>query len=78
MKRVPSITEPEDLRPSCLVELERLYDEPKLWVRCVGSPGAADRRYMQALGLLEQEDDFWRITYEGAVIVEKHRGKVEA
>lgn len=63
---------PDDLRPSALVELERINKamaEGARGLECAGSRGSTDRHSLLAMGLVEREGELWWLTPEGAEVL---------
>jgi hypothetical protein len=64
---------PDDLSPLVRNELllinEMMVKGRTFTVQRKGSPGAAERRYLLALGLVDRQHDAWTITSEGAEVI---------
>jgi hypothetical protein len=64
---------PNDLSPLVRNELllinELMVKGRTFTVQRKGSPGAAERRYLQALGLADRAGDQWALTPEGAEVI---------
>jgi len=65
-----SVTMPEDLRHSALLELIRIAETGPHTVKT--STGAGDRNYLLAIGFLEKDGDAYKLSHEGRAFVFDH------